>query len=282
MSINCTFYEHQDFGGASRAYTLTNDWRYWWVKFGSDLGNEITSFRANAYGGRDGNVYGLTNRDFTGRFASLNMVEGWTCWWKNVGGDLNDDIESALLVNRDKDEFVLGLTDLIKEGFKTQLDEKLAGRDVRRNGDPTISAVFWPTYDPSRKFVRINQNLTVELDWWPDYDASISYDIYFYLASDTEVRAYVAWIHSWVEGGVYSDDIIDELHPQAVDAAGQIDTVLAEKLPLLTLVAAFRRKTFRQLYLLPGTEPAMPPPSTNFGRSGDSNEDCSLVLTFAT
>ena len=100
MAVFCEFFEHSNFAGDSVSYIADNNWRYHWVKFGSALGNEITSLRANAYSGTGGNVYGFSERDFLGSFASLNMAQGWTCWWSNVGGAMNDDIESALLVNR--------------------------------------------------------------------------------------------------------------------------------------------------------------------------------------
>lgn len=279
MSVDCTFYKHSNFGGDSRAYSLSNSWRYWWIKFGSPLKNEITSFRATASGGYDGNVYGFTGSNFKGDFAALNMAEGWTCWWSNVGSAMNDDIESALLINRSKDEFVLELADMIIDPFRDGLDDALAGEDAQRSGNPRIYANFWPSHDPSRKFVSIRQDLRVNIDWWADYDARMRYDIYFYLHSSTEVRAYVAWASTWVEGGIFSSKILNQLHPQIVSGASQMNAELASQLPLLGLVALFRGP-FQRLYLLPGPEPDMPPPSSNFGRIGNYTEDCCLVLTF--
>lgn len=278
MAINCAYFKHHNLTGDSSSFALDNSWRYWRIKFGSVLRNEITSFRASAHSGFAGNVYGFANNDYTGAFAALNMAEGWTCWWNNVG-PLNDTIESAIQVNRNLNEFTLELGGMIRDRFKDQLDAQLAGQQVSRSGDPIISAMLWPSFDPTRKFLRIHQPLHVALDWWPDYAASITYDIYFYLASPTEVRAYVAWVHTWVEGGIFSGDISDELHPQALAGAAQVDAALASQLPLLTLVAAFRGR-FDRLYLLPGLVPEMPPPNTNFGRLGESSEGCTLVLTF--
>ncbi len=126
MAVYAEFFKHANFSGYSESFTLGNSSRYWWIKFGSKLRNEITSMRANAYSGFDGNVYGFTGNDFLGDYASLNMSEGWTCWWSNVGSKLNDDIESALLINRNKSEFAVELKDQIAGVFKSKLDEKLA------------------------------------------------------------------------------------------------------------------------------------------------------------
>lgn len=279
MATDCTFYKHQNFGGDNRSYSLSNSWRYRWIKFGSPLKNEITSFRANAYSGRAANVYGFTGNNYLGDFASLNMASGWSCWWSNVGGQMNDDIESALMINRSNDEFIIGMTDTIADAFRDQLQAALAGEDASPRGNPRIYATFWPSYDPNRKFVTIEQDLRINVPWWPDYDARMRYDIYFYLHSPTEVRAYVAWGHTWVEGGVFSGKINDQLHPQVMAGASDVNDALAQQLPLLSLVALFRGP-FRTLYLLPGREPQMPPPSANFGRIGNAKEDCCLVLTF--
>lgn len=274
MAVFAEFFKHADFGGYSESFTLNNDFRYWRIKFGSQLRNEITSMRAKAYSGRNGHVYGFTNNDYLGEFASLNMAEGWTCWWSNVGGSLNDDIESALLINRNKSEFTLELKDQISEPFKSKLDAKLAGTQAKRKGDPRVYSLFWPSFDPTRKFVRVEQDLTVELDWWPDYDARIQYDIYLYLNSNGKLQGYVAWAHTWVEGGIFSNRIKNELHPKVVAGAADLTAEIQAKLSL------FSSFTFRQVYLLPGSIPPMPPPSANFGRIGNSADDATLVLVF--
>jgi hypothetical protein len=279
MSVDCTFYKHQDFGGDSRSYSLSNSWRYRWIKFGSPLKNEITSLRANAYSGRNAHVYGFTGNNFLGDYASLNIPNGWTSWWSNVGGQMNDDIESALMINRSNDEFTLSMEDTIADEFSTQLASFLAGEDASARGAPKVYATFYPSWDPNRKFVTIEQGLRVDVPWWPDYDASMRYDIYFYLHSPTEVRAYVAWVHTWVEGGVFSGKINDQLHPQVMSGASDVNDALAGQLPLLSLVALFRGP-IQSLYLLPGREPLMPPPNSSFGATGNAKEDCQLVLTF--
>ena len=277
MACFAEFFEHQNFAGYREQFTLTNSWRYWWIKFGGGLSNKITSLRANAYAGFDANVYGFTNGDFLGRYAALNMAEGWTCWWNNVGG-LNDDIESALLINRNKLELVMALRDQIAPDFAAQFDAEAAGQKVSRRGDPRVYAVFFPSFDSNATFVRIEQDLTVQLDNWWDYDAQVRFDIAMGLSGNM-VNAHVAWVHTWVEGGIFSGSISGNLHPKMVAAAGTLNAKLTDKLALLNLGIALAGYRLGQLYLVPGRKPLFPPPSSNFGHQGNATEDCCVVLT---
>jgi hypothetical protein len=267
MAIHTDFYMDINFGGDIDSFALDNNWRYWWVVFGSKFRDNISSFRSTAYGGTDGNAYAFTQDHFLGTFLELNMQEGWTSWWSYVGDALNDQIESAILVNRNKNELVTGLKDQIAGDFASGMDAQLAGTQVSRKGDPRIYTTFWPGYDPDKTFVSIEQDLNVALDWWPDYDAQVRYDIYLYLDGAGTVQGYVAWVYVWVEGGIFSGDIFDSLQPKLVDGAATLTSRIQEKL------AIFSSFHFSSLYLLPG-----PSPSGNFGDIHDAKEDSTLVL----
>ncbi|MFP5390941.1 MAG: hypothetical protein ACLGI6_05260 [Gammaproteobacteria bacterium] len=268
MAVFAEFYKHANFGAPVETFNLDNNWRYLWVKFGSRLRNEISSLRANAYAGTAGNVYAFTERNFLGNYASLNMRPGWTSWWSYVGGARNDDIESAILVNRyASGEIVISLREQIAPEFTTQLDRRLAGTQVSRKGDPRIYTLFWPGHDSSKIFVSIEQDLNVELDWWPDYDAQVRYDIELVLTASGHIDGYVAWVYVWVEGGIFSGDIFDSLQPQLVAGAGPLTEALRAKL------AIFSGFTFQDLYLLPG-----PPPSDAFGDLRNAKDGSTLVL----
>lgn len=268
MSVLSQFYKHSNFGAPVEAFTLQNAWRYQWIVFGSTLGDEISSMRATAYGGSGGNVYGFTEKNFLGNYAALNMRDGWTSWWSYVGGSLNDDIESAIVVTRnDSGETPIDVGPLIKNDFISQFDAAVAGTQVSRTGDPRIYSLFWPGHDPSKIFISIEQNLNVAVDWWPDYDAQVRYDIYPYLTPSGRIDAYVAWVYVWVEGGVFSGSIYDRLQPRLVAGAAQLTNAVRAK---LALFADFR---FRDLYLLPG-----PMPSSNFGDISNAKNGSTLVL----
>jgi hypothetical protein len=267
MAIHTDFYIDINFGGSVDSFTLDNSWRYSWVVFGSKFRDNISSFRSTAYDGFNGNAYAFTGNHFLGGYLALNMSDGGTSWWNYVGSALNDKIESAILVNRNSNELVVGLKEQIADDFVTGMDEQLAGTQVSRNGDPRIFTTFWPGYDPDKSFVSIEQDLNVALDWWPDYDAQVRYDIYLYLDNVGTVRGYVAWVYVWVEGGIFSGDIFESLQPRLVSGADTLTSRIQEKL------AIFSSFHFSSLYLLPG-----PRPSGNFGDIHDAHEDSTLVL----
>lgn len=268
MAVFAEFYKHINFGVPVETFNLSNEWRYRWIRFGSTLRNEISSLRANAYAGTNGNVYAFTQRNFLGNYASLNMANGWTSWWSYVGDARNDDIESAIMVNRNASgELVISLREQIAPEFIEQLDARLRGTQVSRRGDPRIYTLFWPGHDPGSIFVSIEQDLNVALDWWPDYDAQVRYDIRLYLTADGRLDGYVAWVYVWVEGGIFSGDIFNSLRPQLVAGAAVLTEALRAKL------AVFGSFRFRDLYLLPG-----PPPSASFGDLRNAKDGSTLVL----
>lgn len=277
MTVVSQFYEHRDFVGASDVFTTFTGSRWHWIKFGGALNNKASSIRSNVVSGRAANLYAFRNNDFTGNFASLNTPPGWTCWWSFVGAQMNDDIESALIIRRDAREIVQPLKALIAPDFKTEFDAEAAGTEAVRNGEPSIYGVFFPSFDPFSMLVRIEQNLTIELDCWWDYDARVQFDLQFVL-NGNQIDGYCKWFWVWVEGGVYSSRIFNELEPKMRAACGTLTEKIREKLALLNLGAAIAGYRFGSIYVLPGSQPSFPPGGP-FGRIGDSHEDCCLVVT---
>lgn len=276
MTVATEFFEHINFGGNVSRFVTPTDWRWQWVKFGSALANKISSLRSNVVEGRPANVYAFTNNDFTGNFASLDVNSGWTSWWSAVGS-LNDDIESALIIRRDSREIVTQLKNLLIPDFRTEFDAEAAGTQARRNGDPFVYAVYVAPHDPNSMMVRIHQNITVVLDCWPDYDAWVQFDLKFTL-SGNPLDAFCAWVTTWVESGVHSGTIFDRLHPRMVQAAGVLTQKLRQKTAIINAQVNAAGIRFWDIYILPGQQPAFPPPDANFGRFGNSAEDCCLVL----
>lgn len=268
MAVFAEFYQHINFGTPVSTYNLTNEFRYYRIRFNSTLRNEVSSMRANAYAGTNGNVYAFTGRNFLGDYASLNMRDGWTSWWSYVGDRINDDLESAIIVNRNASgELMILPGEQIGPAFVEQIDEALRGTPVSRRGEPRIYSLFWPAHDPGRIFVSIEQDLNVAIDWWPDYDAQVRYDVRLYLTPEGRLDGYVAWTYVWVEGGIFSDDIFDALQPPLVAGAAVLTQALRERLALL------ERLRFQTLYLLPG-----PIPSENFGDMRNAKDGSTLVL----
>jgi hypothetical protein len=268
MAVFSQFYKDSNFGGPVESFDVDNGWRYEWIQFGSTLGDEISSLRATAHDGEPGNVFGFTERSYLGNYAALNMQSGWTSWWSYVGDGLNDDIEAAIIVNRNPSgEIVLDLESLVKDQFTSEFDNAVSGTQVSRKGDPRIYTLFWPPHDPGKIFLSIEQDLNIAIDWWPDYDAQVRYDVVVYLTSQQTVDAYVAWVYVWVEGGIFSDKIFNSLQPKLVAGASTLTNAFRGRLALLS------SRHFRDLYMLPG-----PPPSSSFGDIRNAKDGSTLVL----
>ena len=277
MTVVTEYFEHSNFGGASESFTTFTGSRWHWIKFGGLLNNKVSSLRSNAISGRAVNVYGFQHNNFTGDFASLNVPSGWTCWWSYVGSQMNDDIESALMIRRDAREIVQPLRALIIPDFQAEFDKEAAGSEASRNGDPRIYGVFFPSYDPLAMLVGIEQNLNIELDCWWDYDARVQFDLEFRLVGN-QIDGFCKWFWVWVEGGIFSGRIFSELEPRMRAACGTLTAKIREGLALLNLGAALAGYRFGAIYVLPGAEPGFPPGGP-FGRVGNSHEDCCLVVT---
>ena len=270
MTIVSEFYKDAHVGPPGETYTLPNGWRYQWVVFGSVLENEISSLRASAYDGTPGNVYAFADHGWLGNYVSLNMQAGYISWWDYVGDSINDDIETALIVERDPaNETVLSLGPLIAPQFASQFDAQAAGTEVSRVGDPKIYTTYWPGYDPSEIFVSIEQDLHIDVPDWFDYSAQVRYDVKLYRTDAGGIDGYVAWVYTWVEGGIISGTIFDRLEPRMVAGAATLTSALRAQL------AAFGGLNLADLYLLPST-----PPTSAAGDRGNAKDGSSLVLAF--
>jgi hypothetical protein len=278
MTVVTEFFKHSNFNGASETFVTHTNWRWHWVKFGGTLKNEISSLRSNVTSGRAANVYGFTNNNFTGKFASLNVPSGHTAWYSSLSNQLNDDIESALIIRRNAREVIQPLRDMIVPDFEVQFDAATAGQQVRRNGSPTVSALIFPSHDPNTMLVRIQQRMIVELDCWWDYDATVSFDVEFRLTNATTIDGFCKWVTTWVEGGAFSSAIRNEMHPRMLQAAGTLTQRLRQSLALVNFGAALLGYRFGALYVLPGSQPTFPPAGP-YGRTGTSTEDCCIVVT---
>ncbi|MCE9571716.1 MAG: hypothetical protein K8W52_01030 [Deltaproteobacteria bacterium] len=269
MSVFAEFYKDVDMGAPGESFTLDNNWRYRWISFGGTLNNEITSLRATAFEGGAGNVYGFTDKGYLGNYASLNLTPEMVAWYGHVGGALNDDIESALMVNRNpRGEVAIDLGAQIGPAFAAQFDAAAAGTQVSRTAEPRVFTLFWPGHDPGEIFVSIEQDLNVALDWWPDYAAQVRYDVKVYRTADGHLDAYVAWVYTWVEGGLFTGKIADELKPRMVAAAATLTGALRDKL------AAFAAIKVADAYLLPG------PPAKEYAEIRNARDGSTLVLVW--
>jgi len=270
MAIHAAFFKDKNFTGDFDTRDLDDSHRYRWVKYGSNFGDEISSFRAHAFGSHHGTVYAMTERDFTGKFISLNIKRNKFARWSSVGAALDDNIESVLMVNRNENEFELSLREVVITQFDTTLDI-LLGTQIFREGRPDVFTTFWPAYDPTHNFASIGQNLYIKLDNWPDYEARVQYDIFFSLNKSGHLQLRVKWMQIWVDSGLMSNHVLNELKPRLLENISFLtENLRFELTPNTENLPAGK---FKGVYLLPG-----PLPTTAIGDKGDTKSNSTLVL----
>lgn len=298
MSVTTTLWEHKDFGGFS-ATADTGTSRYRWVKYGSAQNDEFSSMRAWAHGNR-GNAYAFEHTDFRGRYMSVNVGGAFSSsWWSYFGGAFNDVVSSLLVIAREpadrESEVALGA--VVRGQFASMFDAKTAGKPVSRDGEPRLYGTFFPSWDPNGIFVTIDQDLTVQVRiplkkkikiWnpfgddlvievdlgevrWVDYRARVTYDVAFYVDAGGTLHGYARRSWVWVEGGIVSQQVLDELAPQLHAAKPDLTAAVEGALQ------AFRRLRFRDVYLLPGGRPDM----ARAGEQGRYDDDVTLVAVKA-
>lgn len=162
--------------------------------------------------------------------------------------DFNNDATSMLVVQTQlAPEFRFSFTDKVVPEWITFLDQTLPS-DVERVGTPAVRWVAFPHGDPflnpDRIYVRIKQKLNVVLENWSDYEASITYWVRF-RASGKKVLASVAKWAYWVEGGIFSGAIADELEPKVKNGAADLKNKLNVALGAIP-------SSVSGVYMLPG------------------------------
>lgn len=276
MTVVTEFFEHINFGGRVNRITTPTDWRWQWVTFGGNWNDIVSSIRTNVVSGRPANVYAFQHIDFAGRFASLNVPSGWTCQFGALG-NFNDQVSSALIIRRDPREIVLQLRSLIIPDFIADFDRTAAGTAVSRKGDPSIQAIYNPAHDRGAMLVRIHQNMNVALECWSDYDAAVSFDLAITLGGQP-IDGFCKWVSTWVESGPFSSQVFDRLHPRMMQAGRDFTSKLRQKLGPINETIRRQGIQLYDVYILPGNQPAFPPPNGNIGRYGDAGENCCVVF----
>jgi hypothetical protein len=296
MAVTCVFWEHINFGGA----TSTSDsgqFRYYWNKYGSK-NDTFSAMRAWSHGNR-GNVYAFEHINFDGAFAALNVGGAFSSsWWAYLGDDFNDTVSSSLIVAREPQsaETEVPLRSNVASQFATIFDTKTRGKPVSRDGDTRVYATYFPSFDPDRAFATIDQALTVQVRiplkttvtiWnpfgddveididlgrlrWSDYNARVQYHVLFFV-TDGRLHGRVEWVTVWVESGLLSQNVFDDLQPSLVEAAGDVTAAIESALAL------FARRRFKDVYLLPGP----PPDMALAGYKGRYDDDVTLVVVAA-
>ena len=275
MSISARLYQHANFVGRS-AYanlpleTPVNTYsqipKSWLDVF--NLHDQISSVRLSATESESGGRLILFQHGgYRGRFVSF---------WANAANpvsqaslstfDFNDRTSSALLVRQFKRELPpIAIGSLGSPSLRERAGELADSHPkLGLRGEPVFTWDLWPSFSPGSKYVYIRIPVEVKINNWFNYDAELRFWIYMYINSSGRLAGYVAWYGAWVEGGILTDSILDELMSGLPDQVGDIDEMIASAVESVNIL------TFVRLYYLPGRATG--------GLEGHVDDDVSLVL----
>lgn len=283
LSFLASGYEHVNKGGLQRLFGVGQSARYNHINEAL-LGQVsfdaiLSSIQVNASASATSNAILFSNNflgifnvgNFAGDFRQIVAERNGAANFVNMtDSGFNDRTRSLLLVNTARGaEFRVSFRDQFLDTWNETLDAQL-GSDASRQGDPLMTWAAFPEnisyLSANQIYLQITQSLNINIDWWPDYDASITYHLFLYLDGSRKLQGYCARWSAWVEGGVKSGDIFDELWPKVVDGVTKVNEKLKgafESLP-----------AFKDFYYLPGRQTS---PISGVG-SGTSWDDVTLVF----
>jgi hypothetical protein len=171
----------------------------------------------------------------------------------NLSGELaafNNDATSMLVLQTQLDtEFRFSITAEVVPAWNSFLNNTLPS-NILKVGSPTVKWVAFPEnvehLNPDRVYVRIKQKLFVVLENWSDYEASITYWVRFRADGGNVVASVPKWAY-WVEGGIFSGAIADELEPKVEQGATDLKDQLNAGLGAIPGGVS-------SVYLLPGNQ----------------------------
>ncbi len=270
-SIWARVYRHANYHGNSALLNHGPGWVYR-LFYSSYLRNvhlhdRISSLYVDASSGEvAGQVILFQHNRFAGRYAIFPTTPGDPTkrnWISYVGNFINDRTSSILIVRRFNNELIIPFVSSYPGDLKDEIKEFVRSiQRVSTRGDPIITWDMWPGFD-SRRFIYIRIPIRVDVPNWFDYDAEIRYWIYPYVNSAGTLRAYIAWYGAWVEGGILTRIILDQLMDNIPSSFGAVNNKLNQALAILNI-----HKPFRRQYFLPGTARSY----------GYTNDDITLVL----
>lgn len=265
MSLGIEIFRDANLAGPSVYFFHGDEARYYTVGAGGlgAVGNDAVSSLSLACVDSNSAIYLFEDFNFKGRYARWDCDGTGNVNVSYVGDDFNDITSSLLSVHRSGLELSVALGLTYREQIAGEIDTQLADFSATRNGDPIITWEMWPSFSPTRKYVVIRQRLVVDVPDWPwDYDAEFRYYVYFYLDGDGRLRGYVEWVYAWVERGIWSGKVMEQVWPlvsfDGAAAANEFLDGITNSIPL----------SFQALYYLPGAGASV----------GDVEDDITMVL----
>ena len=286
MSIFARLYQNDEYGGRSTFHLLSHGFgevpTYAVVRRSFldavDMNDRTSSVTVTATASEEGGYVILFQEDrCTGRYAIFPCYPSQTSEIPELRSiDFNDRTSSVMLVRRFAHEcppipinvllgpymigplgwtytFAFEVTNSLSGDFRTgNISGQLEDRGYEDSEVGAGVSFTWdvtPSFSPDKTYVYVRFPLTVTLDMWPDYDCEARMWIDFYIDDGGALRGGVARFGAWVEGGLFSEGIADELMatylPLGVSRANEL---ISESLQ------SWQTLRLQHLYYLPGTD----------------------------
>lgn len=271
-NVTGTLYQHTDFNGAtmflnlSAGALLTGFVNLSWFNFNDRTSSARHSASPDEVGGR---LFLFQTDRFRDRYLKLDANGGDNPSLSSFGSFMNDRTSSVLIYRKSANEVVTSLGNLVSP---SQITAAISEQEsLYSRGDPILTWDLFPDgkdghpNETGKMYVYVRIPVEVEVDDWFNYDAEIRFWIYLYVTQEGQLRAWPDYYGAWVEGGIYTDDVLAELMgPEGiVTSLPQVITLLDGATILANLGAPYS-----SVYLLPGR---------NEDR-GNTNDDVTVVL----
>ncbi len=271
-NIAVTLFEHADFHGSQLfanfpfGGTLTGWVDLDVVDFNDKISSLILQVSSNEIGGR---VFLFGDKRYVGNYIQVNAASGTETDQAFVGGFINDDTTSILIYRQFANELILPVGDFVPPGTIDALVAATPG--IYSRGAPIFTWDPFPIgmdghpNEPESMYIYLRVPIGVSVPNWFDYDAEIRFWVAPFADQNGLLQAPLNAWGAWVEGGLFTDHILDELMGK-----NGIPTVLGTVESLLSTVAAAANilAPFSSVYLLPGRN----------ANVGNTDEDVTIVL----
>jgi hypothetical protein len=241
------------------------------------LYEHISSAELFSSAAADANLFFFTNDDYSGNY--LQLVD------TGANGDIlasfAGPIKSGLLIASNQVGVIeqrFSFRALFQAQWDTFIDNTLNGTRASRVGEPTLTWQMFPEnvegLPSNYTFLKIYQPLNIDVPDWPDYSASLTYYIFMFPNFNHNLRAWVDLSETWVESGLFHDEIYADLAPK-VDNGG---SVLMQQINDGLSFKDGSLGTVIDVYYLPGNQ-VNPEGTGLFG--GLTDDDTTIVVVSA-
>ena len=271
-----TFHENPSYKGDTRVLDNFGSPRRWRaIRFGSAFSDEASSFKVFASGEGGAHVFAFTTRDFGGAYVAVNVPGGQVGGWPSLPKVMDDNIESAIIFERSRNEYVNKMSDYIGYIDGKIYEKMKSEKSIKKKGTALIYGIFSTKKDPNESFLRIEIPAIFDIKFIPDYFIKLRFDIKL-SKSGKNVVGYCKWYGVWVEGGLLTWFVTPIVMIGLIFKIYKINQAVKEGISQLSPLLNPYGVPLQAVYILPGTSSEVLPSSPD-KTSGPVIGDCCVV-----